>query len=100
MTLNENQFKELSNLKKGDYYIDKGFVSTTKSETKINEFFGNSQYQLKIIIKGKSGVDISAISDNKSEQEILFNKNTEFKVLNIKINKKEYAKNILLELAE
>jgi len=100
ITLTEAQFQEYLSLKKGNMYIDKGFVSTTKSEGIINRFLGSSQYQAKFIIHSKNGVDIAPISDNKTEQEILFNKETKFIVNKIKVNKKGYAKSIIIELLE
>jgi len=100
VSLDEKQFNQFAALKKEDYYIDKAFISTSKSETKINEFLGNSQYVAKITINGKSGVDIHLLSDSRAEQEILFDKETQFIVNKIKVNKKGFAKSVFIELFE
>lgn len=80
-----------SNLKEGDIYTDKAFMSTTKNPNSDRESdFKNSydSYNVKMVIKSKSGdnaFDISGIYDKlaykgEEESEVLFGRNTKLKL--------------------
>lgn len=70
-------FKE--NLKTGNIFSDKGFLSTSTNKS-TREYFMDSSgaHKISIEIKSKSGVDISSLSREPKEKEILFNKNSKF----------------------
>ncbi len=73
----------LDKYKIGDIVNYKGYTSTTNGETY------NSDGQVQIFIKSITGRDISNV--NKSESEILYKRNTKFKVVDVQeINKVVY----------
>lgn len=89
---NENVFY---NLKIGDVYEDKGFMSTTYNNNTDRE--NNFQdYKIKAVIKAKKGdsaLDVSNLYDKKTdmpESEIIFNKNTKMVLKDIKEERDKY----------
>lgn len=69
----------LAGLKPGDVFQDKGFVSTTiKSD--LNFAPGASKLEIRVP-KGSKGIYIQSISQYKSEQEMLLNRGSKFKVI-------------------
>lgn len=71
-----NQFA--SRIKEGMIVADKAYLSTTSSEDVSNKF-AKLSYQVKITIKGKSGVYLGTLS-SEDEDEVLFRRNSKFKV--------------------
>jgi hypothetical protein len=100
LTLDEYSFPEFKNLKKGEYFTDKAFMSSSYDKS-IATKFGGSQYTVEMSIKGKNGVLIEGLSDAKAEKEIIFGKSSKFEIKDIKIKEKVgiYGK-ILLSLIE
>lgn len=91
-------FDEFHKLKTGDVFTDKGFVSTTYDK-KIGKSFTNSdEYQVHMSIKGKNGVLVEHLSDTEKEKEILFNRNTNFKIESIKNVNSKRIEMTLIEL--
>lgn len=89
---NENVFKDI---KVGETYVDKGFMSTTYEKNTDRE--DNFQdYKIKAVIKahkGDSALDVSNIYDKQTENpesEIIFNKNTKLILKEIKNEKDKY----------
>ena len=75
--LNKNRLKEfLKNHKVGNNVIYKAYTSTTIG----NRY--NDMSNIELHIKSKNGRDIRKF--NKEEQEILFKRNTEFKIVQVK----------------
>lgn len=79
---NYNSF--ISDLKIGNTYSDKGFLSTSLDKSVAFENMRRDQTQ-KILfnIKSKNGVPIEKVSFYGEEKEVLFNKNSNFKVSKI-----------------
>ena len=78
-------------------FIDKGFMSSTK-DLKTAEFFASKSkddYTFKFTIRSKKGIAVDDVSANKGEEEILFNKNSKFKV--VSFEKKDGIYNAILE---
>ena len=102
ITLDEYKFENFKNLQKGDPFTDKEFMSTSYEKSTATAFGNNAQYQVEMIIKGKSGVLIEDFSDAKKEKEILFGRGTNFKVESIKTTEKKgitgKIKMVLIEL--
>lgn len=77
----------------GDVFTDKAFMSSSKdmSYEFIDFRYHNSKINngYRIIIKSKSGKDISKISTIKEEQEVLFNTDIKLRIDKI-IDKKVY----------
>ena len=88
LTLDEYSFPEFKNLKKGEQFIDKAFMSTSYDKAIATNFRGSAQYQVEMSIKGKNGVLIEGFSDAKKEKEIIFNKESKFIIKDIKIKEK------------
>lgn len=68
-------------LKLGGIFSDPGFMSTTYNKQVINGFsetFGGGK--VLVTIEGKTGVLIEPFSGIRTEKEVLFNRNTKFKV--------------------
>lgn len=89
---NENVFHDL---KIGEIYEDKGFMSTTYNPNTDRE--SNFQdYKVKAVIKAKKGdkaIDVSSLYDKETdlpESEIIFNKNTKLNLKEIKVEKDKY----------
>ena len=78
-------FDNLKSLKKGDDYIEDGFMSTSANKLVADDFADGAQYKIIFEIEGKNGVDISYISDMQEEKEILFDKSSKFKITKIKV---------------
>lgn len=73
----------------GKTFKEKGFMSTTKdfSETSNYSSRRNKGVVLELHAKKKKGIDVEKVltgSSYKSEREILFGRNTEYKIKNIK----------------
>ena len=69
----------------GGVFSDKGFLSTTYDKKMAESFTNSDPFSVLIKIKGKSGVTIENLSDMKNEKEILFNRNTAFKIEKTKV---------------
>lgn len=68
---NETQNKFLKEIIKNDEFLEKGYLSTSKSD------YGEGQEQVNMVIRNShSGANISSI--NKAEQEVLFPRNARF----------------------
>jgi hypothetical protein len=70
----------MDELRPGGTFCDPGFLSTSKLEAKA---FCNKRRSVKFTIESKSGVDISSISRQKHEAEVLFRPRTMFKILSV-----------------
>jgi SPP1 gp7 family putative phage head morphogenesis protein len=75
-------WSDLSQLKKGDLYTDKAFMSTTAKDK-----FISTTKEVQLVIEGKNGVLIQDLSIHKSEQEILFGRDSKFVVDHVEIIK-------------
>lgn len=92
ITADRDMFNKLKSLKKGDDYIENGFMSTSANKLVAEDFADGTEYKVIFEIKGKNGVDISSISDMQEEKEILFDKSSKFKITKIKaVNKKVFG---------
>lgn len=80
----EKDYKNFISLyKKGEIITEKGFISSGLNKQKITKkFYGN--YEVKFTIKSKNGKNITHY--NNEEKEILFDRNTKFKVISIRGN--------------
>ena len=80
----EKDYKNFISLyKKGGIITEKGFISSGLNKQKITKkFYGN--YEVKFTIKSKNGKNITHY--NNEEKEILFDRNTKFKVISIRGN--------------
>ena len=82
----------LEKMEVGGTYADKGLMSTTKN-LEITKTFGSTSEDTQktvFVIQSKTGVDVSKVSANKGEDEILFGAGKEFA-----INKMQTSKGIL-----
>lgn len=59
----------------------KSFLSTSADPDEASTFRHSSVYSVKMTIEGKSGVPIGKFSNIESEEEVLFNTDTEFQVV-------------------
>jgi len=75
-------------------------MSTTRDKNTISKFMGSEAYQVEMHIKGKKGVLIETLSDARSEKEILFQKESNFKINKIKVKKNKFTGKIIIELVE
>lgn len=79
----DNFFKEAS---ANSMFIDKSYMATSRSKKVIKQFTSdNSYFWAEITVNGK-GVDISTVSANPSEGEVLFPRNSKFKIVSIENN--------------
>lgn len=91
---NENVFNDL---KIGDIYEDKGFMSTTYSNETDRESNFND-YRIKAVIQAKKGdnaIDVSSIYDKEAyegeeEREIIFNKGQKIKLIKVETVRDKY----------
>ena len=67
----------------GERISDSGFISTTQSSSRLNNYINTdpSKIPVKMEVRGRSGRDISSISNYPQEQEVLFMPGTKFKVI-------------------
>ncbi len=93
-------FDNLKSLKKGDDFIEKGFMSTSIERLVADDFADGVEYKVIFEIKGKNGVDISVISDMQEEREVLFNKSSKFRITKIKVTDKNKFGNIHISMEE
>ena len=93
-------FDNLKSLKKGDDYIEDGFMSTSANKLVADDFADGAQYKIIFEIEGKNGVDISYISDIQEEKEILFDKSSKFKITKIKVVDKKIFGNLYIYMEE
>ncbi len=100
VTLNKKLFDGWKQMKKGEPFIDPGFVSTSYDRKIVKDFVGNAQYSAEMVIKGKNGVLVESLSDKKSEKEVLLLRNTKFIVESIKVKEKGVIGSILFNLKE
>lgn len=89
MTLEQDEYNKLLELKKGSAYLDKGYMSTSFNETVAKDFEGDYPFIAHITIEGKSGTLIEHFSDAKKEHEILFGRETNFLIKSIKKEEKK-----------
>lgn len=89
ITLDEYKFEDFKKLEKGGKFTDSAFMSTSYDKTTATAFENNAQYQVEMIIKGKSGVLIEDFSDAKKEKEILFGREKAFRIESIKTTEKK-----------
>jgi hypothetical protein len=68
----------MDNLRPGATFCDRGFMSTTKIEKVA---FSSMEGAVKFEIESKTGVDISKISSQKHEAEVLFRPGTKFEIV-------------------
>ena len=100
ITADRIMFDKLKSLKKGDDYIENGFMSTSANKLVAEDFADGTEYKVIFEIKGKNGVDISSISDMQEEKEILFNKSSKFKITKIKAVDKKVFGNLYIYMEE
>ena len=104
ISLPNTEAKEFAkNLKIGNIYTDKGYMSTSFDREKI--FGSSSKERTSIVfeIYGKNGVAIQNLSDVQPEEEVLFGRNSKFYINDFKVeNNKEDGKikQILVTLIE
>lgn len=100
ITADRTMFDKLKSLKKGEDYIENGFMSTSADKLVAEDFADGTEYKIFFEIKGKNGVDISSISDMQEEKEILFNKSSKFKITKIKVVDKKTFGNLYIYMEE
>lgn len=100
ITADRTMFDKLKSLKKGDGYIENGFMSTSADKLVAEDFADGTEYKIIFEIKGKNGVYISAISDIQEEKEILFDKTSKFKITKIKAIDKKVFGNLFIYMEE
>ena len=100
ITADRDMFNKLKSLKKGDDYIENGFMSTSANKLVAEDFADGTEYKVIFEIKGKNGVDISSISDMQEEKEILFDKSSKFKITKIKAVDKKVFGNLYIYMEE
>ncbi|WP_025871600.1 OspG family effector kinase [Methylobacillus glycogenes] len=64
----------------GSVFKDEAYLSTSRDYKASKDFAGKS-YSKEYIIFGKSGADVSNISIESNEREVLYNRGTEFDIL-------------------
>lgn len=96
----KNVFESFTSLKKGDTFIEKGFMSTSLDKLVAEDFADGTQYKIIFEIKGKNGVDISSISEMQEEKEVLFDKSSKFKITKISKSVKKAYGNIYIVMEE
>ena len=67
----------LQNLEPGKTFIDRAFMSTSKTDP----FAGKFQFE----IHSKSGRDIGSLSEHPNEAEVIFRPGTEFRIDSISV---------------
>lgn len=100
ITADRTMFDKLKPLKKGNDYIENGFMSTSANKLVAEDFADGTEYKIIFEIKGKNGVDISSISDMQEEKEILFDKSSKFKITKIKVVDKKIFGNLYIYMEE
>ena len=80
----EEGAKSLLNLKKGDIYVDKGFMSTDRNKD-VAKNFATSKIMIEVNSKGGMGksLSVSEFSMHPEENEVLFNAGTRMKIKDI-----------------
>lgn len=80
----EEGAKSLLNLKKGDIYVDKGFMSTDRNKD-VAKNFATSKIMIEVNSKGGMGksLSVSEFSMHPEENEVLFNAGTKMKIKDI-----------------
>jgi hypothetical protein len=93
------EFKEtLRKYQKGNIVIDKGFMSSTLN-SEISQIFGKGTGgSIHMEIKSKTGKAIWEFSDKPEEVEVLFNKGTKIKIIDIKEESNNFFKVIAEEI--
>lgn len=100
ITADRTMFDKLKSLKKGNDYIEKGFMSTSANKLVAEDFADGTEYKVIFEIKGKNGVDIASISDMQEEKEILFDQSSKFKITRIKVVDKKIFGNLYIYMEE
>ncbi|WP_298546654.1 ADP-ribosyltransferase [uncultured Parabacteroides sp.] len=100
ITADRIMFDKLKTLKKGNDYIENGFMSTSANKLVAEDFADGTEYKIIFEIKGKNGVDISSISDMQEEKEILFDKSSKFKITKVKVVDKKIFGNLYIYMEE
>lgn len=100
ITADRTMFDKLKSLRKGDDYIEKGFMSTSADKLVAEDFAEGTEYKIIFEINGKNGVNISSISDMQEEKEILFNRSSKFKITKIKAVDKKAFGNLYIYIKE
>ncbi|WP_106828073.1 ADP-ribosyltransferase [Parabacteroides pacaensis] len=100
ITADRTMFDKLKSLKKGDDYMEKGFMSTSADKLVAEDFAEGTEYKIIFEINGKNGVNISSISDMQEEKEILFNHSSKFKITKIKAVDKKIFGNLYIYIKE
>ena len=80
----EEGAKSLLNLKKGDIYVDNGFMSTDRNKD-VAKNFATSKVMIEVNSKGGMGksLSVSEFSMHPEENEVLFNAGTRMKIKDI-----------------
>jgi len=78
-------YNDLIKQAKSGIFLDKGYFSTSAEQSVALAFMesGGGEFGIIYKIKGKSGVPIEGLAHIKNEKEVLFNKNSKFRVTNI-----------------
>lgn len=103
MSIQKDKFNEYLSLKKGEIFVDKGYISTSYVKDIANEFRGSDDtYFIEMNIKGKNGVLIKSFSNKPDECEIIFGRRSKFEIENIDINEnaKSWESKMILTLKE
>ena len=81
-----------SEIKTGDHFVDKGFVSTSKGQDFANQWKGSSGIVLHIAApKGATALDVHKMSSvGASEREIILPRNSKFEVTSVSIPASSY----------
>lgn len=70
-------------LKKGNIFSDKGFMSTSAKKEAATNFAKGYDFEYVFKINGKNGVSLGDVARIKEEEEILFNLDSKFSIKNV-----------------
>jgi len=80
---NKADFQKFVEGNKTGVFHEKGFMSTSLNDIKDNRFL-QSPYTVQMEVQGKNGVLITDLTTNPDDLEVLFNKGTNFEILEAK----------------
>jgi len=81
----EEEYNKFIKRHKDNKYINYGqYISTSKN---CNDYEVTDKLKIEIEVEGKTGKDVRGLTGIKEENEVLFNRDTRFKVLKVENNK-------------
>ena len=81
----EEEYNNFINRHKNNKYINyEQYISSSKN---YNDYEVKDKLKVEITIEGKTGKDIRGLAGIKEENEVLFKRNTYFKIIKVDVNK-------------